>query len=86
MSFARMRAIETRRSIGRAANTGISCFINQRGDVYQATQWWVETAISGTLNINDEVTFYVKYGDYIARVSLFFGGLLVLLMIVKRFK
>jgi len=86
MSFARLRAIETRRSIGRAANTGISCFINQRGDVSMATSWWVEAAISGTLNTNDEITFYAKYGDYIARVSLFFGGLLVLLMIVRRFK
>ena len=47
MSFARLRAIETRRSIARAANTGISCFINQRGDVSQATGWWTETAIKG---------------------------------------
>ncbi len=86
MSFARLRAIETRRSIGRAANTGISCFINQRGDVFQPTNWWVEAAISGTINTNDQITFYTRYGDYIARVSLFFGGLLVLLMIVKRFK
>ena len=86
MSFARIRAIETRRSIGRAANTGISCFINQRGDVLQPTQWWVEAAISGTLNTNNEITFYAGYGDYIARVSLFFGGLLVLLMFVKRFR
>ncbi len=86
MSFARLRAIETRRSIGRAANTGISCFINQRGDVFQETGWWVDAAISGKINANDKLTFYVKYGDYIARVSLFLSVMLILLLIVKRLK
>lgn len=78
LSFARLRAIETRRSIARSANTGISCFINQRGDVLQATDWWVETAIKGSINANDEITFYVKFGDFIARISLLISGLLIL--------
>jgi apolipoprotein N-acyltransferase len=81
LSFARLRAIETRRSIARSANTGISCFINQRGDVLQATGWWVEAAIKGSINANDEITFYVKFGDYIARISLLISGLLVLQLI-----
>lgn len=85
MSFARLRAIETRRSIARSANTGISCFINQRGDVEQATGWWVEAAISGKLNKNSSMTFYAKHGDYIARVALFMSVLFILLMIVRRF-
>lgn len=85
MSFARLRAIETRRSIARAANTGISCFINQRGDVSQATSWWVEAAIKGTINANSEITFYVKYGDYLARISLFVSVLLLLFLLAKRF-
>lgn len=82
LSFARLRAIETRRSIARCANTGISCFINQRGDISQATEWWVPTAIKGTVNTNDKITFYVKFGDYIARILLFLGVLLVLRLIV----
>ena len=86
MSFARLRAIENRRSIARAANTGISCFINQRGDVLQQSDWWVETALSGTINTNNELTFYVKSGDYIARVSLFLSVLFVLLLVAKRRK
>lgn len=85
MSFARLRAIETRRSIARSANTGISCFINQRGDVFQPTGWWVDAVIQGTINSNDKLTFYVKYGDYIARISLFTSILLLLNLIVKRF-
>ena len=85
LSFARLRAIETRRSIARAANTGISCFINQRGDVSQSTGWWVDAAINGNINTNDKITFYVKYGDYIARISLFVSVLLILNLMVRRF-
>ncbi len=84
LSFASLRAIETRRSIARAANTGISCFINQRGDILQATEWWVPAAIKGTINTNDELTFYVRFGDYIARISLFISVLLVLKLIAGR--
>lgn len=85
LSFARLRAIETRRSIARAANTGISCFIDQRGDISQSTSWGVETAIKGTINTNDKITFYVKYGDFIARISLFVSVLLLLDLVVKKF-
>jgi apolipoprotein N-acyltransferase len=84
--YARLRAIETRRDIARCANTGISCFINQRGDVSQTTPYWEEIAISQTIKANDEITFYVKYGDYIGRISLFLAGILFLLAIVFRFK
>ncbi len=85
LSFARLRAIETRRSIARSANTGISAFINQRGDLLKTTGWWTEASINETLNLNDEKTFYVKYGDFIARISLFVSGLLLLFMIAKKF-
>jgi apolipoprotein N-acyltransferase len=85
LSFSRLRAIETRRSVARSANTGISCFINQRGDILQPTAWWEEAAIEGTVNLNDEITFYVKYGDFIARVAMFMAVLILLFLIVKRF-
>jgi apolipoprotein N-acyltransferase len=65
-SYARLRAIEARRSVARSANTGISCFINQRGDVLQATPYWQTAAIKQTLNANSTLTFYTKHGDYIA--------------------
>ncbi|MDD4109429.1 MAG: apolipoprotein N-acyltransferase [Prolixibacteraceae bacterium] len=83
-SFARLRAVETRRSIVRSANTGISCLINQRGDVLLSTGWWEETAVNGTVNYNYEDSFYTKYGDYISRISLFISALLILFMIVQK--
>lgn len=81
MLFSVLRAIETRRSIARAANTGISCFINQRGDISQRTAYWVPAAIRQKINANDKITFYVKYGDYIGRIFIFISILCVLLTI-----
>jgi apolipoprotein N-acyltransferase len=82
LSFSRLRAIENRRSIVRAANTGISCFISQRGDILKSAGWNKAIAISGVLNYNYEMTFYMKYGDYIARMSLFISVLLLLYFII----
>ncbi|HZH70855.1 MAG TPA: apolipoprotein N-acyltransferase [Mariniphaga sp.] len=82
-SFSRLRAIETRRSIARVANTGISGFINQRGEISAKTEWWTPAVISGKINLNTELTFYVRHGEYIARVALFTSSLLLLLLIVK---
>jgi apolipoprotein N-acyltransferase len=81
LSFSRLRAIETRRSIARSANTGISCFIDQRGDIFQATKYWELAVIRQEINANDEITFYVRYGDYIARVSGFVTAFLLLFAI-----
>ena len=82
-NYARLRAIETRRSIARSANTGISTFINQRGDDFKSTKWWEPKAISATLNANDEITFYVKFGDYIGRISYYFSIFLIFFAIVS---
>jgi len=79
--FSVLRAIETRRSIARSANTGTSAFIDQRGDISQATAYWVPAVIKQTINTNDRLTFYVRYGDYIARISLLAAALILLLTI-----
>ena len=84
-SFAALRAIETRRSIARSANTGISAFIDQRGDSHQATEYWVPGAIKGVLNANDKLTFYVRHGDFLARFATYGGGLLFVLALIMHF-
>ncbi|UCH14384.1 MAG: apolipoprotein N-acyltransferase, partial [Bacteroidales bacterium] len=78
-----VRAIETRRSIARSANTGISCFINQRGEVLQELGWWIRDAIKGTINASNKITFYVKHGDFIGRIARFFALIVVLMAIVR---
>ena len=66
-NFARLRAIENRRDVVQAANTGTSGVINQRGDVLEKTGWWVETTLRATLNGNDALTPFVRHGDRIGR-------------------
>ena len=82
-SFSSIRAVEMRRSVARSANTGISCFINQRGDVLQWLSWWERDSIIAELNVNTKLTFYTKYGDYIGRIAFFIGIFLVLFLVVK---
>ena len=86
MSFARLRAIETRRYVARSANTGTSAFINQRGDVLQSTEWWVPAALKQTVQLNNKATFYMTYGDVLGRSFSFVSALLLLFTFVKRFK
>jgi apolipoprotein N-acyltransferase len=83
-SFSRLRAIETRRSVARSANTGISSLINQKGEILQRTEYWVPDVIRGELNANDKITFYTRHGDYIPRIAYFFS-LLTLLYTLSRF-
>lgn len=83
MAYARLRAIENRRDVVRAANTGISCFINQRGDVTGQTDWWVATSLTQEVRLNEEMTFYTKYGDYLGRTAAFLAVLLYLIAFSK---
>ena len=69
LSYASLRAIETRRPVARAANTGISCFIDIRGRITQQTPWWTEAVLTGYTGSQTSITPYVKYGDYIMRFS-----------------
>lgn len=86
MLFSVIRAIETRRSVARSANTGISCFVNQRGDISERTPYWEQDVIKGTINANDKITFYVQNGDYIARGCVLGAIILLLIGIVFHFK
>ena len=70
MSYAKLRAIENRKNIIRSANTGISGFINSRGDIEIKSNYGEEIILNYYAYENDEITFYMKYGDYIFRVSL----------------
>ncbi len=85
LKMAQLRAIETRRSVARSANTGISCFINQRGDILSPTKWWTPDVITGFILLNEHTTFYVKHGDFIGRTISYFALLVLIYLAVLSF-
>lgn len=86
MAYARLRAIETRREIARAANSGISGHINARGDVVADTFYGDKTTLFAKVNLYDKMTFYTKAGDLLSRFSIFVFGFLVFYTLIKKFQ
>ncbi len=84
LSYARLRAIETRRYIAQSANTGISAFINAKGEIVSSLGYEKQGSLKENVVLHSEKTFYVKHGDYIARVSLFLAAFIFLFAVVKR--
>ena len=85
-SFCRLRAIEHRRDIARSANTGVSGFIDSRGDDIGRLGWDKRGVITADIRLNDRVTFYTRFGDYIGRLSLYIAALCLLYFVAYRAK
>lgn len=83
LNYSRLRAVELRRDIARCANTGISGFINSRGELVQRSDWWQREVLTGKVNLSEEVTPFVRYGDICGRVCTFAFLLLALLILVR---
>ncbi len=62
-SMAVFRAIENRKPLIRAANTGISGFIDSSGRVLARTPLFQRLELTGTVKTDGTLTFYTKYGD-----------------------
>ena len=82
--YSRVRAVETRRSVVRSANTGISGCFNQRGDVFAQTKIDVCDAVSSRIRMNNSITFYVRYGDYLGWISLFLSGMIGIYIVLQK--
>ncbi len=57
------RAIENRTPVARAANTGISGFIDSRGRILETTALFVPAQLTHELTYYGERTFYTGHGD-----------------------
>ena len=88
MNYGRLRSIETRKWIARSANTGISCFIDPVGNVLQPQPWDTAAAIKMSIPVSGRLTFYVRYGDMLARactgVAILLAGILLFLFIKRK--
>jgi len=76
-----LRAIETRMGVARAANSGISEFVDPLGRAYAATQLDRDTVVADRLRTSDVTTLYVRLGDWVGTLvvlaTLGFGVVIV---------
>jgi len=86
LMLSKLRSIENRRDLVRSANTGVSAIINQKGDLLQHLDYGTKGILKASINLNNRLTFYNRYGDYIARVSQFLSILLLLTTFLGRKK
>lgn len=84
LSMAVFRAVENRRSLARAANTGISCFISAAGRIKQETPLFEPCFIGAELPLLEKKSFYNLYGWLFPHICLLLSVLVIYFMIKRR--
>ncbi len=84
LAHAIFRCIETRRPMVRAANTGVTCFVNELGRVSQILKddrgsTFGEGVLCDEVQVplGDELTFYVRYGDIAGPIAAAIASLTI---------
>ena len=72
-NMARMRAIENRRWVVRATNSGVTAAVDPLGRVTQSAPRHVITSLPVRYGYRSEVTFYSQYGDVFAKLCAIIG-------------
>jgi len=67
-NMARMRAIENRRWLLRATNSGVTAAVDPFGRVTQSAPRHVMTSLAVRYGYGSDVTFYTRYGDVFAKL------------------
>ena len=61
------RAVETNRPVLRVTNVGVTAYVNERGEVFDAAQPYTEDTRVWTISKSDgKQTVYVRYGEWFA--------------------
>lgn len=80
-SMAVLRAVENHRWVVRAANTGISGFIDPVGRIAAGTSLFEDAVVTHNVFLGRDISFYTRWGDLFAQACL--GG--IFFIIVRQF-
>jgi len=81
-AYARLHAISNRRAIARAANTGVSGYIDAYGRVISKTKYREKSILTNTINTSDYLSFYslyeplIRWGILLIAMMIFIVGIL----------
>lgn len=84
LSMTVFRAVENRVPLVRAANTGISAIIDNKGHIRVMTQLFKEATLTGEVQLGEGATFYTRYGDIFAELCLALSAVIALLSFRKK--
>lgn len=87
------RCVETRRPMVRAANTGVTCFVNEFGRVTEKLQddrgsTFTEGVLTGEVKVptEHELTFYTRHGELFAKLCVVLTAIAIVIQsIVRKF-
>ncbi|MBU4560899.1 apolipoprotein N-acyltransferase, partial [bacterium] len=83
-SFSVFRAVENRVPIVRAANTGVSGFIDSQGRIKKDLDIFIEGTLVDKINLKKQNTFYTKFGNLFAHFCLSISGLFIFGVLIKK--
>jgi apolipoprotein N-acyltransferase len=66
LRLAQSRAIETRRSLLRVTNTGVTSLVNAKGELVKSLPLFTEAVMQTDVEILNGETYYVRFGDWFA--------------------
>ena len=81
LNINRLRAIENRRSIARASNTGVSAFIDPFGNIQKMLKTHSEAVDTEGVVLNSEFTFFTLYKNWFSK----FCGWVVICVLIYNF-
>jgi apolipoprotein N-acyltransferase len=64
--LAQSRAIETRRTLLRVTNTGVTSLVNAKGEVVKTLPMFTAATLQTDVEILNDETYYVRFGDWFA--------------------
>ena len=83
LRLAQSRAIETRRSLLRVTNTGVTSLVNAKGELVKTLPMFTAAVMQTEVDVLDETTYYVRFGDWFAW-AMTIATLVLILLQVKR--
>lgn len=88
LAMAVFRAVENRRTVARAATTGVSAFIDQKGEIIarvsdgNGKDLFVSGVLVRNVGLANRMTFYTLYGDVFAQTLV--GAVALIILNVRR--
>jgi apolipoprotein N-acyltransferase len=85
LRFGVFRAIENRKWLVRCANSGISCYIDPYGRMYNSTDFSTRQVLLKEIALSNEKTFYTEHSDWFALWSVIISSLLLAIAFTNKY-